>query len=74
MYLGGYSLFLSAAAVLSLRRYPEARVPAPMAMITAVLRPDMMRVKEFAIVKWSGYYLSKGQRVKVTLKNFYSVI
>lgn len=36
--------------MLSLSRYPDVSVPAPMANITAVLRPEITRVKELAML------------------------
>lgn len=41
-----------------------------MAIITAVLRPEIMRVKELAMVSSSGYYLAGSPEEIVNLKKF----
>lgn len=54
--------------MLSLSRYPDVSVPAPMANITAVLRPEITRVKELAMLVRSQLLSGKVQMTKVTLR------
>lgn len=45
-------------------RYPDPREPAPTASNTAGLRPEIMRVKQFAMVSW--YEILSGQMAEVS--------
>lgn len=58
--------------MVSLSRYPDATVPAPMlANTTAVLRPDIARVKEFAMFYWTKVVAWKevrGQRCVIHIQ------